>query len=261
MKNRKNEPLKQEELDFLQQYLRVTTMPSEDRRYSLPALDLLDLRKLERYLDELTSTLQSPSIKVTASQFCKRYAFMMVAPSLFVMTRYGKALNVRIDNCNLESCFQDGIWIPKLRLNDFHVSPIEQEQIQRDQVIQTIFSENISKVWEALSTVTRVPMSVLWENTAVYVYWLYESFLNNAVKLCGEKECQVENDFAYLLNKAPAELFGQADNPLYKYYGPKTAGGSTGESVRMRKTCCYYYQVSSPKTYCTTCPILLKKKG
>lgn len=237
---------KTEELDCLTSEFRLTTFRSSDLRLSISSIDLLDEAKCVDYLDKITDLIQSPSRKVTASQFAKRYSFLTIAPSLYAVTMLNKGLDFSVENCHVESTFLDNnTWLPKVRLTDGNVTlPSEgNRDVWRDQVIKSIFAGNISKVWHSVSKAANIPISILWENTAIYVYWLYEKRIEDHV------------DFQYLLNEAPASLFGEAKNPLTRFNSPKCEFPSSNQPVRIRKTCCYYYEVSpDQQSYCKTCP-------
>jgi ferric iron reductase protein FhuF len=64
----------------------------------------------------------------------------------------------------------------------------------------------------------------------------------------------VQEDFAYLTGGAPGALFGEKRNPLAQFYSPKCLIPSAAQPVRIRKTCCYYYQLSDKADYCVSCP-------
>jgi ferric iron reductase protein FhuF len=237
---------KTEELECLSTDFRLTTTISTDSRFSISSIDLLNEVKCSEYLDKITGLFKSPSRMVTASQFAKRYSFLTIAPSLYAMTMLNKGLDFSVENCHVESTFRDdSTWLPKVRLNDQIVSlpEVGGRNEWRNQVVKNIFAGNISKVWHSVSKAANIPISILWENTAIYVYWLYE-------KRIGGHE-----DFQFLLNEAPASLFGEKRNPLTRFNSPKCEIPTSDQPVRVRKTCCYYYEVSpDKKTYCSSCP-------
>jgi ferric iron reductase protein FhuF len=247
--------LEPEEVEYLTKQFRLTTNVSQDRRCSIKAIDLLDEQRSTLYMDRLTDILQSPSRMITASQFAKRYAFLIVAPSLYAMTMYNKGLNLSIENCHVDDLDHNENWVPNIRLTDLHVtqpSTSGKRHEWRDQVIKNIFAGNLVKIWRSISKVSNVPMSILWENTAVRVYSLYEKKVGEGGS--EQERSRIQGDFQYLINEAPAVLFGETKNPLAKYYVPKCTISSSDQPVRIRKTCCYYYKVSSNGEYCSTCP-------
>jgi ferric iron reductase protein FhuF len=246
--------LEPKEMDYIIQHFQLTTKESLDQRCSIESIDLLDEEKCVVYLDWLSSILQSPSRMITASQFSKRYAFLTIAPSLYAMTMYNKGLNFSIGNCHIDSAYQNGSWLSNIRLPNAHVTqPTNEKRNEwRDQVIKNIFAGNLAKIWRSLSKAANIPMPILWENTAVRVYSLYEKRIEEGASI--QEKSRIQEDFGYLINEAPAILFGETNNPLARFYGPKCTISSSDQPVRIRKTCCFYYKVSSNGNYCSTCP-------
>lgn len=246
--------LETKELDYLTKHFRITTNKSVDRMYSIPSLDLLNEAKCRDYLDKVTDIFESPSKKVLASQFSKRYSFSIITHSLYAMTMFNRGLDHSIENCNIESEYHDNVWLPKVRLSKLHVDqPTETNRHKwRDQVIKNIFANHIAKIWRSISQTTNISTTVLWENTAIYVYWLYEKRIGEGAS--ESQKSRIYEDYQYLLGEAPGSLFGQSENPLKNYNSLNCTIPSPDKPVRIRKTCCYYYQISFNKVYCSTCP-------
>lgn len=231
--------LEQDEIDYLSEHFRLTTTPSSERRGSIDAVGLLERQRCASYLDEVSSLIGSPSRVVTASQFSKRYSYLTVIPSLYALTVLNKGLDLSIENIHIESAYQDQSWLPRVRFAHLQVT-----EPKREEVLEALFAKNLSKVWRSLSETVGISSSVLWENTAIYVYWLYEKRMEQEGH--PQAKLRIQEDFHYLIYEAPASLFGERENPLAKFY--------SDQGIRTRKTCCYYYQLSSPNEYCSTCP-------
>ncbi|SEN15305.1 IucA/IucC family C-terminal-domain containing protein [Lihuaxuella thermophila] len=240
------------ELEYLQQHFRVTTLQSGDWPASCSVKDLLEPDSCEAYLTHLSDLLDSPSLVVTASQFSKWYTFMAVLPALYAMSAFNKGLDVSIENCHIESGYQNNNWTPRLKLDNWSAFRPEGDRNDwRERMVRAVFAENIAKVWRALSACTGISRMLLWENTAVYVYWLYEKKLAEADERTRRR---AQEDFRYLISGAPPECFGDWIQPLSKYYFEKMPQPGSEEPIRMRKTCCLYYQLAGAGEYCSNCP-------
>ncbi|WP_313997294.1 IucA/IucC family C-terminal-domain containing protein [uncultured Paenibacillus sp.] len=248
--------LKQEEWDYLTGQLRLTTIESLDRRHSISSRDLLDEQQCGVYLDRLASVYRSPSRKITASSFSKRYAFLLVSAGLYAMTMYKRGLDLAIDNCHVESLYRNDSWMPNLRLGNCTITQPESGNRYewRDQMINNMFAGHMAKIWHSVSKAASISRSVLWENTAIYVYTLYEKRM--AAEAEGQEKIRMQEDFEYLIGDAPAVLFGEKKNPLNEFYNPKCKLPASDSPVRIRKTCCFYYKISGNESYCPTCPIV-----
>ncbi|PZD94314.1 hypothetical protein DNH61_18050 [Paenibacillus sambharensis] len=234
---------------------RLTKMSSPDRSLSVPSLDLLDTNRCRSYMEGAAEIFGTTVIAAAASQFSKRYAYMTMASGLYAMTMFDKALDYSLENCRIESVYQGSSWLPEVRLSDWQVSSpaAEGRKEWRDQVVSRIFAGNIAKVWRSIAAAARIPASTLWENMAISVYWLYEKRMVEGADESGLR--RIEEDLRYLLEEAPAELFGERENPLMKYNNAETVISSSGEPKRKRRTCCLLYKVSGSSPYCVTCPL------
>lgn len=64
---------------------------------------------------------------------------------------------------------------------------------------------------------TNISKTILWENVAIYIYWLYEKDLLSHEN--DEIRKRTKEDFHYLINEAPGNIFRNCNrNPLKKYY-------------------------------------------
>ncbi|MFF2480293.1 IucA/IucC family C-terminal-domain containing protein [Paenibacillus sp. NPDC058071] len=243
------------ELEMLKTYCRLTTEPSPDRTYSLAAADLLDGEKCREYGNKIILNFATANRTVSFSLFAKRYAFMMVATGLSAMSLFNKAMDYSIANCHIESFRNEQTWLLKLRLNERKASrPVSGKRGEwRDEVIRSLFAGNIAMAWRSIAETEPISKAVLWENAAIYVYWLYEK--NMAAEQDEQRRERMHEDFQYLLHDAPGSLFGEKANPLAKYNSPKIVVPKLEAPIRVRKTCCYYYMTSDETDdYCNTCP-------
>lgn len=216
---------------------------------SFNAQDLLDESFLKEFTKNLALAICAPSEKIAASIFIKRYAFLAVI-SLYGMTVWNKKINVALDNVNMEVVEPGKDWLPKfsfkkVKLEDWNGENRDEWRIE---VIQDLFAKNIYPIIEKLEKVFHISRLILWENIAVYVFWLYESELKDL------ENDNVVNDFHYLILEAEGQLFGRYNcNPLQKYFGEKTYLEKSDDEIRVRKTCCFSYQLPAGKR-CKTCP-------
>ncbi|MEC0225714.1 IucA/IucC family C-terminal-domain containing protein [Paenibacillus alba] len=242
-----------DEWDYLSRHFGLCESDPTRSVYSVKALDLLDVEICSDYLDRLTVLLQSPSRMITASQFFKRYAALTAVPLLYAMTVYNKGLDLSAENCSLESS-PGHSWLEYVSLADTDavIPEASERHIWRNKVILALFAENIGKLIAVMSKVANIPKSILWENVAVRLFSLYEK----RIGLTGEQQEQSRADFQYLVHQAPGALFGEKQNPLSRFYGKPTFSSASNMPMRVRKTCCFYYEVSSVEEYCSSCPKL-----
>jgi siderophore-iron reductase FhuF len=165
------------------------------------------------------------------------------------MSSYHRFLNIAVDNIEVLDSFENDIWLPKLFVKDqtSFMASTETERIEaRRHFLQQLFSKHINEVWDVLSSVGKIPKQTLWENTVVYIFWLYESVIQ-------ELSCDhAKEDFKFLLFEADGSIFGNyPKNPLVRFYSEKII--KNGHEIRPRNTCCLSYQIDE-KYMCKSCP-------
>lgn len=215
----------------------------------ISSVDLLNEKKLTIYLESVKEKIKAPNIMTAASLFSKRYSHLLIVPAFYAMSRYNKFLNIELENTEVMDHFESDLWFPKLLLKDQTTLSVRAESERnewRRYFIQQLFSQHINQVWDVLSHVGKISKHTLWENTAVYTFWLYETVLQ-------EPPCEKAiEDFNYLLFEADGSIFGNySKNPLARFYSEKLT--KNGYEIRLRKTCCLSCQIDE-KYMCKSCP-------
>lgn len=231
--------LKENDLSALQKY-RLTS--ETDKSFNVG--DLLDKNFSIDFIKKLAFSLGSPSERTAASIFIKRYAFIAVI-SLFAMTSANKKLNLSLDNIEMEVAERGKDWLPKISLKDSTIEEWNGEDRGewRKGIYRNLFANNIYPIIEHFEKTFKVSRLILWENIAVYLFWLYETELKES------ENPNVRSDFNFLVKEANGNLFGKYHlNPIQKYYSEK----HSQDEIRMRKTCCFTYQLGAKR--CKTCP-------
>lgn len=251
--------LTENEVQSLTQY-RLGT--EKDRSHLLiEGIHLLDSSHLQKVFEELSPKLNTSKVNVIGSMFVKRYAFL-TALSFYSMSVFNKALNTELSNITLRLDPDDPLCLPSFHFKDLEITePSDDRHRWRDRMIRTLFKENISRVIEAISQHIHVSRFILWENIAIYIFWMYESLLDKEEENSGVYEGLLQ-DFIYVAKEAPGPLFGPySANPLTRYYQPKKFDELTGQLIRKRSTCCLYYLMSEKQERCVTCPVQCIKEN
>ncbi|WP_439851266.1 IucA/IucC family C-terminal-domain containing protein [Pseudomonas syringae] len=239
--------------------LRLRQADERDPR-SLPASALLDDDVCEQLLNTLGPIIGSPSLAITASLLAKRFSFLSTGACLYSMSIYDKGLVLSLDNSVIEYAHDDGLWTSSMPLAD--VSPLCYEpgmrEAWRERIVSTLFRDLLQPLWETFNRVSGISRRILWENTAVRVYSLYDKRMDKVEDPVIRERYQA--DFDWLLNQADPSLFGLSYNPLKHFRRPPVLLEAEGKSIRFRRTCCFYYDASNPVEYCSTCPLLRPKK-
>ncbi|QGQ48866.1 IucA/IucC family C-terminal-domain containing protein [Metabacillus sediminilitoris] len=240
------------EINSLSKYRLSTEHSVKDHTFY--GSDLLNPVKLKELFEgSLQHKLNTNNQHVIGSMLVKRYAFL-AALVLNAMSLFNKGINCSLHNMFMQTDEKDPLWLPNFYFEDKEVTTPEMNRAQwRTSVVQTLFLENIEKVITTISKQAKVSKVILWENIAIYIFWMYETVLQDP-NLSDEVAAIVQEDFHYVVMEAPPLLFGtKARNPLTQFYQPKQ------NDIRMRKTCCLFYLTSKNHDRCQTCPIECKK--
>ncbi|WP_156292111.1 IucA/IucC family C-terminal-domain containing protein [Oceanobacillus salinisoli] len=252
MLNKMLQQLTDKEKQALITHFRLADQPGS-REETISMDMLLEQTFLEKYLNQLQHKFGTDSQFVAGSQLMKRIGFVMATPFLYTMTAYHKCLPLELENCFLVSSYKAGKWLPNLYIKDVTVEKINEEnrEKQRAELINKLFN-HIYQLINHISKVSKVPRPILWENVAIYIYWLYETKM--PMELRGMDQKMIVNDFHYLVREADASVFQESYNPLARFYNDKREVEGVDEPVRIRRTCCFFYETGENESFCSTCP-------
>jgi ferric iron reductase protein FhuF len=244
-----------EEHAFLRQTFRLRVIAGADAR-SMPAEHVLNEQRCRALLHRVMPLTGAPDMAIAASLFSKRLAFLATGNVLYALSVFDKGLKLSLSSCRLEYAHDDGLWTSSLPADIGATGYLPGERdAWREGVVESLFSGFLSPVWQSLAQVSGLPVQILWENTAVRVFSLYEGRMN---RLDEKQEQRREADFNWLIGQASPSLFGLPWNPLKRFRRPLQQNAA-GQSVRFRRTCCFYYKATDPAEYCLNCPLCRRK--
>lgn len=232
--------LHSEQIQYLKDHFRITDQSPNGSLTFQSVQELFDPQACRAYLQQISEKFHTTSLVVTASQFAKRYSFLLVIPTLYAMSVYHKGLPIDPENCYIQSYDSGQKWLPRLALADWKVDqPLEDRARWREQLLKQLFAKHLAKIWAVLQECTRINPSILWENTTIYIHWLYTQFLTQS-----QHQQDVQDDYQFLLQQADRELFGVPYQPLQRFSSPDG----------FRQTCCLSFLTNEEKKVCKRCP-------
>ncbi|MEL3972490.1 IucA/IucC family C-terminal-domain containing protein [Rossellomorea oryzaecorticis] len=219
---------------------------------------LLEDGEMVRYLEDRFSLMGADDLKTAGSLFMKRYAFV-AALGMLAMTFWNKKLNVSPDNLLLVDHVNDkGLWLPQICLKDTSVQEFTSWS-EKEEFIRSLFSEHLDPFIGVMKRSVKLSNLILWENIAVYLFWIYE---NDELITDENILVKKERDFARLLSDENSHWFGAYNkNPLNRYYTEKVRVEGLDDKIRVRKTCCFSYRLENGEQFrCKSCPQTCKVK-
>jgi ferric iron reductase protein FhuF len=227
----------------------------EQESSATPISSLVHKEQMKVFLEEVKIEIQAPDLKVAASVFMKRYAFVVVI-YLYALSSWNKRLHFTLDSLYLQNSEVEGHWLPEYFFKNLSVEELtgEDRAQWRNRAIQHLFKDIMVPILNTLTEEAKISKYILWENIAVYLHWLYEKVLDQ------KQESLAFEDYDYIVNQAPGKLFGPYErNPLERFAAEPVYLSELKESIRIRKTCCFTYQLGAKRTYCNTCPLYCKQ--
>ncbi len=209
-------------------------------------------------LERVCEVMNAPDLKVAASIFMKRYAFLPVI-TLYSMTMLKKKLNPSIQNISFIDSFENDMWLPSIKFQSMSSIDMDTDYPHlREKLYRELFAQHIYGVMDTLSRVTKLSKLIMWENIGIYLFWLYESLLEENKDPMIHR--LITEDFHFLLDDQNAKLFGPYNhNPLKRYFHEKRYFQQYDAHVRVRSTCCFSYRLDEKENRCKTCPQACKK--
>ncbi|WP_071461393.1 IucA/IucC family C-terminal-domain containing protein [Bacillus massilinigeriensis] len=180
------------------------------------------------FLESVRQEIQAPSLKVAASVFVKRFAFVAVG-YLYALTVWDKKLLLSLDAIGMVTNHEDSNWLPEFCVQDIEAIPFQggDREEWRKKAVHYLLEGMVTPVVNAVGKAAKVSREILWENIAVYISWLYEKVLDS------KSHARVKEDFHYLMVEVIGEEAGRGS----------------------RKTCCLSYQLGKKQAFCTICPL------
>lgn len=241
------------ELNQLKNYRFTLEKVHEESDLSIRLNELIQKDQLRTFISRASEHIGSPNVKVTASMFIKRYAFLS-AIYLYAMTAFNKRFHIQLEHMHLQTDEQDPLWLPTFYFSKWRISePTGDRDQWRYEAIADFFSNIVTPIVESVKTESKQSKLLLWENIAIYIFWLYESVLaeHEDEEVCG----RAVEDLQFIAQLAPGSLFGHYhENPIKRHFHDKRYIPELGEEVRVRTTCCFFYALTGTPDRCRICP-------
>lgn len=123
--------------------------------------DLVRPETCQAYLREFGKAIDSPSLLVTASQFSKWYARALACSALELQTTNGRGLDVSLEKTVIHVDLEGGKWKQNIEMSC--CKPVKSSW---EDTVYHVFHDHLTPIWRTINKVTKIPMPILWENTA-----------------------------------------------------------------------------------------------
>ncbi len=245
--------LRQEEVQLLSEHFKYYNPKADDHETPLDIVygeELFTKEGLQTLLDKLHVYWTSEDKLATASMFTKRIGIYMVTTYLVPMTLFSKMPGLDSEGIKMIRLDENSLWFPKWK-NDNALNSVQGDQDREEWVkeqVTLLIQEMILPLFQNVHHITKLPMTTMWENLAIYIYWFYEQYYSKIAN--DEIQTQAQEDFKVIKDDLSGDIFQSKRNPLAQLqYQPCQPDGA-----HMRKLCCLTYRMNDDSKYCRTCP-------
>jgi ferric iron reductase protein FhuF len=165
--------------------------------------------------------------------------------------------NIELQIYHDEEHGHDGLNFKVLNQQEGSNSTVEQTS-WRKEVIKEMFKSQVVPLLYMFTEVTNVRIKELWELLGLGLYYGHDKMLE-LVGATEEKE-RIEEDFEYITKELEPEIFQLKKNPLNITFTMVEASKEPGTLLRIKPSCCLYYETEGAKAKCYTCPRASKQE-
>jgi len=223
--------------------------PPEQSVRTIALSELQEEAACAAYVEWFREYIDAPDKRVAASMLAKRIGYLWTAPLVKAMTFHQQQVSFDLRSSFL---YHPVLADPSMtRFPFLAVHALQSESLlnnrssKRKKAVEEMFGSQLSPLLQMLSTVSSLPMSILWENIMVRIGPLYAPDADNVE----QPNPHIQADFSYLTQEAPGTAFDQRKNPFTRF---TTCENDIPVAKSERITCCFYYQMSDE--YCRKCP-------
>jgi ferric iron reductase protein FhuF len=167
------------------------------------------------------------------------------------MSVFDKGLPLSLTACRLEYAHDGGLWTSSLPMDVTATAYAPgARDAWREAIVGALFRTFFAPLWQSLSQVSGLPQHILWENTAVRVYSLYQGRMEGLTPIRRSANRRILPGCWKRLNRHCLVCHGTRSNAFVARYNRRG-----GKQVRFRRTCCFYYKTVQPVEYCHNCPL------
>lgn len=246
------------DFDFLEKnfyYFRLDDHPN--KVYSIVLSNLNHKELFEELINVYGSHIKALNSQVVASYFCGVYGWFLAGVQ-YVLSYSDSTLNISLSNIELQLYYHEelkayGICFRLLKVDEITFQKTERET-RRNLFIELLYSENVAPLVNLLHTETKVRVIDLYGQLSIGLYHGYDQML--ALAQTDEQKEKVQADFSFLTKELAPSIFKLNKNPLNITYRMIESPREEGTLIRMKPSCCLYYQTEGARSKCYGCPRL-----
>lgn len=236
------------------------TTPPEGTLYSFSALELTDDEVMSAFIQCYGPRMKALDHKAVAAYFANWLA--NVAFSLqYSLSIHQAALDINLSNLWVHLVPSDGYCRIAFSIKEWVIEQAPSDQMNREVWLNDIFTrfyhDTTRPLLRLMSEISGLAISEVWGQLPTKFNYYMETF-EKKINDCNELT-RLSEDYRYLVNDLPAEVFGLSRNPFRVTVRKIEDLADPGQTIQMRNRCCYYY-LTDGGAYCYSCPRLKEEE-
>ncbi len=233
-------------------YFRVKDHPN--KVYSVKLSALTEKEVVDEFIQTYGSKIKALNPQVPASYFCAAYGWFLSAMQYVVSFHdtffYTHLENIEVQMYHLPEYDTYGI--------SFRLIDLTETQVERKIYLEELYKKNVSTLVELLSSATGIRPKDLYGQLSIGLY--HSNDLMTSMATTDVQKAKVHADFQFVTKELDPVNFQLKKNPLDIVYRMIENPREEGKMLRMKPSCCLYYQTEGTPTKCFSCPRLSDKE-
>ncbi|WP_407945781.1 (2Fe-2S)-binding protein [Paenibacillus puerhi] len=222
--------------------------------WSCPAAKLLKPDKMSRFLELYGQRIKALEPAAAAVYFGSWIGFLALGQQYAVST-YNQSLDLSLGSLDIQLFEQEGRTLFSFKLGQAGIVNAPAEASEREDWLRTSFEAlyggTLRPLLESAAEAGGVAVGQLWGQFPTKFNYNMDFWLADALQ--EELRERIKEDYRYLREELPAEVFGRSKNPMDVKIRYIEDMKHPDKQVRIKNACCQFYRTEGGY-YCYTCP-------
>ncbi|AIQ47512.1 hypothetical protein R70723_17680 [Paenibacillus sp. FSL R7-0273] len=228
--------------------------------YSFNAGEMADEAGMSAFVECYRPLIKGLDDKVAATYFAGAFGNVALAVQ-YALTVYSSVPVISLSALSVHLIPSQGYWRVAFSLEDWSFEPAPAEAGQRtewrNEQLSQFYRDTAAPLLTMLSRVTGLAGGEIWGQLPTKFNYYLEVFTSGGLPV--SLLDTLLDDYRYLCEEMPAEIFGLKRNPFQVKVRKIESLAEPDKTVNMRNRCCLYYRTEGG-SYCYTCPRLKEEE-
>lgn len=249
-----------QDLQYEFEQFALYSTPPEGTLYTFSALELTVKENMSAFIQCYGPLMKALDDKAVAAYFANWLSNVAFSVQ-YSVSIHESALEINHSNLLLHLIPSDGYCRVAFSLKEwsFIEAPIDQmeREVWRKEVFTRFYSDTVKPLLSIMSENSVLGSGDVWGQFPTKFNYYIEHFETKVSD--SNVLMRLQEDYQYLINDLPAEIFGLSRNPFRVIVRKIENLADPEQTVQMRNRCCYYYSTVGGN-YCYTCPRLKEEE-